>query len=82
MTNGISLTELQSFLLRLEERRIHYVLSSHRFGAIMVSVQIPGEIWEIEFFDDEEPEIDIYRSSGDIYGPEKLNELWEITKED
>jgi len=82
MTHGSSLTELQSFLLRLEEAQIHYALSSHREGAIMVTVHIPGEHWEVEFFGNQEPEIEIYRSDGDMFGPEKLNELWEITKED
>ena len=41
----------------------------------MVEVALPDERWEIEFFDDREPEIEIYRSDGTIFGPEKLDEL-------
>lgn len=41
----------------------------------MVEVVIPGERWEVEFFDDREPEIEIFCSDGTIFGPEKLQEL-------
>jgi len=29
----------------------------------------------IEFFDDRDPEIEIYRSDGTVFGPEKLADL-------
>jgi hypothetical protein len=41
----------------------------------MMQVTLPGERWEIEFFDDREPEVEIFRSNGDMFGPEKLTEL-------
>jgi len=41
----------------------------------MVEVTLPGERWEVEFFDDREPEIEVFRSDGSIFGPEKLAEL-------
>lgn len=44
----------------------------------MVEVALPGERWEIEFFEDREPEVEIYRSEGTIFGPEKLDELRKI----
>ena len=43
----------------------------------MVEGAIPGERWEIEFFDGREPEIEVYRSDGTIFGPEKFAELRE-----
>ena len=47
----------------------------------MVQVALPGERWEIEFFDAREPEVEVFRSDGSIFGPEKLAELHEETKE-
>lgn len=41
----------------------------------MVEVALPDERWEIEFFDDRDPEIEVYRSDGQIFGPDKLSEL-------
>jgi len=69
---------LHDFIRELNETRTHYSLASMREGAVMVEVAIPGERWEIEFFDDREPEIEIYRSDGTLFGPEKLKELREI----
>ena len=47
----------------------------------MVQVALPGERWEIEFFDDREPEVEVFRSDGTISGPEKLAELREKAKD-
>ena len=69
---------LHDFIRELDATKTHYTLASVREGAVMVEVAIPGERWEIEFFDDREPEIEIYRSDGTICGPEKLAELRKI----
>jgi hypothetical protein len=66
---------LHDFIRELDATKTHYTLASVREGAVMVEVAMPGERWEIEFFDDREPEIEIYRSDGTICGPEKLAEL-------
>jgi hypothetical protein len=66
---------LHEFLRDLDERRIHYALASVREGAVMVQVALPGERWEVEFFEDREPEIEVFNSDGSIFGPEKLAEL-------
>ena len=47
----------------------------------MVEVALPDERWEIEFFDDREPEIEVYRSDGTVFGREKLDELRMRTSE-
>lgn len=70
---------LHEFLRELDEAKTHYRLLSVREGAVMVEVAVPGERWEIEFFDDRAPEIEIFRSDGTIFGVEKLNELRNIT---
>lgn len=77
----MSAPSLHDFIRELDEAKTHYRLSSAHEGAVMVEVAIPGERWEIEFFDDREPEIEVFRSGGDISGPEKLNELRVIMAE-
>ena len=47
----------------------------------MVRVTLPGERWEVEFFDDRQPEVEVFRSDGGIFGPEKFAELWEKAKD-
>ena len=46
----------------------------------MVQVTLPGERWEVEFFDGREPEVEVFRSDGTISGPEKATELCERAK--
>ncbi len=41
----------------------------------MILVTLPGERWEIEFFDDREPEIEVFISDGRIFGPDKLADI-------
>ncbi len=41
----------------------------------MVHVALPGERWEVEFFADREPEVEVFRSDGTIDGHEKVAEL-------
>jgi hypothetical protein len=64
---------LHDFLRELNETKTHYRLLSVREAAVLVEVAVPGERWEIEFFDDRGPEV--FRSDGTISGPEKLDEL-------
>ena len=64
---------LHAFLRELEETATHYSLSSVREAAVMVHVTLPGERWEVEFFDDREPEVEIFRSDGTIFALENVN---------
>ena len=66
---------LHEFIRALDATRTHYALTSVREGAIMVQVTLPGERWEVEFFDGREPEVEVFRSHGTIWGPEKATEL-------
>lgn len=68
---------VHEFIRQLDADRTHYRLTSVREGAVMVQVYIPGERWEVEFFDDREPEVEIFRSDGNIFGPGKIPELRE-----
>lgn len=73
---GSSLADLSVFLLRLEEARIYFTLTSVREGAVMVQVAVPGELWEVEFFPDRTPEIEIFRSDGSIGDASLLERLF------
>ncbi|MBB4841502.1 MULTISPECIES: hypothetical protein [Sphingomonas] len=66
---------VQQFIRELEANNTHYALTSVREGAVMVIVTLPGERWEIEFFDDRGPDVEVFRSEGSIFGIEKLAEL-------
>jgi hypothetical protein len=72
---------VHEFIRELEASGTHYVLTSVRDGGVMVQVTLPGERWEIEFFDDREPEIELFRSNGIMFGQDKLAELRERMKD-
>jgi hypothetical protein len=76
-----TLRQLQAFLLELKEAGTYFDLLSDREGGVMVIVTLPVERWEVEFFHDREPEIEIFRSDGEMFGPQKLAELWELAKD-
>lgn len=66
-----------AFLDRLDEAKAWYRLE-HVRDSIMVVVTIPGERWEIEFFEDGAVEVERFRSSGeidDVGALDALNEL-------
>ncbi len=68
--------KLLDFLNRLEQMHIHYTLSHHREQAVMVTVAVPGERWEIEFMHDGSVEVERFISSGDIKDEGALQELF------
>jgi hypothetical protein len=73
--NKNTFTKLLAFLADLEQGKIHYALAHARDSAIMVIVTVPGERWEVEFFEDGSIEIEKFVSNGEIYGEEALTEL-------
>lgn len=72
--NGFS--QLVTFLTKLEQAHIAYALAHPQDEAVMVTVAIPGERWEIEFFEDGSIEVERFRSSGEIDGEAALAELF------
>lgn len=60
-----ALKQLVAFLQTLEANAIPYRLDSFR-DSVAVLVSIPGERWEIEFFDDAHVEVERFRSNGEI----------------
>ena len=67
--------KLFDFLSKLEENKIYYRLNKVR-DSIMVEIAVPGQRWEVEFFDDEHVEIEKFVSNGVIYNQEELEDLF------
>ncbi len=63
---------VHEFIRELEASKTHYSLNSVRDGAVMVMVTLPGERWEVAFFEDREPEVEIFRSDGSIFALESV----------
>ena len=66
----------QQFIRELDASKTHYSLTSVREGAVMVIVVLPGSRWEVEFFDDRGPDVEVFRSDSTIFGVDKLTDLW------
>ena len=67
--------KLMAFLDRLEQGKLSYTLARYRQEALMVSVAMPGERWEVEFLEDGSVEVERFISNGDIYEAEALDAL-------
>lgn len=69
--------DLLRFLKELDARSIAYTLACNRDEAIMVTLAVPGERWEVEFLDDGTIEIERFRSDGTIFDERALTELFD-----
>ena len=76
-----TLSKLLSFLCRLEGSKIAYHIEHNREDAIMVTVAVPGQRWEIEFFDDGSVEVEKFISTAEM-GDEKSRSrtVWKICR--
>lgn len=70
---------LFAFIAELETRRVAFRLDRVR-ESIMVVVAVPGERWEVEFFETGRVEIERFRSDGKIDNEAALSELWELAQ--
>lgn len=68
--------KLVLFLQNLEQQEISYILTHNHEEAIMVSVAVPGERWEVEFLSDGAVEVEKFISNGEIAGEEALSEFF------
>src|SRR5262245_3295078 len=71
-------SQLLAFLERLDRAKIPYSMRHSRDDAVMVVAFAPGEYWEIEFLEDDEIEIERYRSNGHIDDESVLEELFAL----
>ncbi len=69
------MNKLVSFLEELEEKDIYYKLNKIR-DAILVEVVIPGERWEVEFFQDDSIVVEKFVSDGILYDEKELEVLF------
>jgi len=60
------LSQLLEFVRRLERHGLHSSLAIARDDAVMATVAVPGERWEVEFFVDGTVEVERFRSDGTI----------------
>ena len=67
--------KLLKFLNDLEDKHIYYKLNKVR-DSIMVEVAIPGERWEIEFFEDGSVEVEKFISQGELLDETELKKLF------
>ncbi|WP_207714300.1 hypothetical protein [Scytonema sp. UIC 10036] len=72
-SNGFS--KLIKFLNQLEQKKISYTLAHNRDETVMLNIAVPGERWEVEFFEDGSIEVEKFISNGEILGEEVLNDL-------
>ena len=70
-------SKLEDFLARLELSRIHFRLARARAGHVMVQIAVPGERWEVEFGEEGQVEVEVFKSDGTIAGHEALADLFE-----
>ena len=73
-----SLSTALAFLDRLDSAGLTYRLERVR-DALMVGLAIPGERWEIEFFDDGNVEVERFRSTGEIEDAGALEFLFDTS---
>jgi hypothetical protein len=75
LANDHTTANLLSFLNDLRVAKINYRLGHLRDEAILVEVAVPGERWEIEFFEDGSVEVEVFRSDGAIHDASALADL-------
>jgi hypothetical protein len=76
------LSELTNLLDRLDEAEIQYTLASVSEGAIVVGVDVPGEHWKVEFMDDGDIEVEIFKGDGQVFDYGIIEDLFEIAEEE
>ncbi len=76
------LSELTNLLDRLDEAEIQYTLASVSEGAIVVGVDVPGEHWNVEFMDDGDIEVEIFKGDGQVFDFGIIEDLFEMAEED
>jgi len=75
------MNKLLKFLQKLEAKKIHYTLEHNRDEFIMVLVTVPGERWEVEFDEDGNVEIEVFKNSTGVYSDESmLDALFEMSE--
>ena len=75
-------SRLLAFLERLDQSKTSYTMEHSRDDALMVTILVPGEYWEVEFLEDGGVEIECYRSDGSIHDESVLDELFALCSDE
>jgi len=62
-----SLGPLLGFLSHVEALRLSHRIEHNRKDSIMVLIAVPGERWEVEFFEDGRIELEIFGNSSAVF---------------
>lgn len=76
------LSELTNLLDRLDAAEIQYTLASVSEGAIVVAIDVPGEHWTVEFMDDGDIEVEIFKGDGQVFDYGIIEDLFESDEDD
>lgn len=68
-------SRMLDFLRKLQERKLAFDLRHSRDDAIMVEINVPGERWEVEFLEDGDVDVEVFRSNGHIADESLLEKL-------
>ena len=78
MNRGLLGLDQFGLLRLLREGECCHRVGSLRDDVILIDVVLPRQRWEIEFFLDEEPDVEVFKSDGKVLGADALPDL--ITK--
>jgi len=76
-----TMTKLLEFLRRLKDAGITFDLKYFRHDTVMMLAYVPGQHWEVEFFEDGHVEVEVYQSRAGVEGEEALPELFDVDSE-
>jgi hypothetical protein len=69
--------DLDAFVDRLRAANILHCVEVCGPGNAIVRVNVTGERWEIEFFPTAPPEVEVFRSAGEVHDSGALEGLFE-----
>ena len=67
---------LLDFVDRLKRAKLFHELSAPTDRTVMVSVWVPGEYWEVEFHEDGNVGVEVFRSVNGVERKERLEDLF------
>ena len=76
------LSELTDLLDRLDAAEIPYTLASVSEGSIVVGIDVSGEHWKVEFMDDGDIDVEIYKGDGQVFDYSIIEDLFEEDDDD
>ena len=76
MNSPDGITNIYEFLRKLEKGKIDCTIAYLREDWIMVTVAIPGELWEVEFHVDGEVFVEKYKNDGQEFDEKALDEIF------